>query len=58
MDDIIGMMKQAAEMQSKMDALQDELEPSRSRALSGGGMVKVRMTAKGAVKASPSTRRC
>ena len=50
MKDIMGMMKKVQEMQSKMAALQDELETIEVEGASGGGMVKVVMTAKGAVK--------
>ena len=50
MKDIMGMMKKVQEMQSKMAALQDELETIEVEGASGGGMVKVTMTAKGAVK--------
>jgi nucleoid-associated protein EbfC len=48
--DIMGMMKKVQEMQSKMAALQDELETLEVEGAAGGGMVKVTMTAKGQVK--------
>ena len=51
MADFLGMMKQAAQLQSKMKALQDELETVEVEGTSGGGLVSVRMTAKGEVKA-------
>jgi nucleoid-associated protein EbfC len=51
MADFLGMMKQAAELQSKMKALQDELDRVEVEGLSGGGLVTVRMTAKMEVKA-------
>jgi DNA-binding YbaB/EbfC family protein len=51
MADFLGMMKKAAELQSKMKALQDELDTVEVEGLSGGGLVTVRMTAKGEVKA-------
>ena len=51
MADFLGMMKQAAQLQSKMKALQDELDTVEVDGLSGGGLVSVRMTAKGEVKA-------
>ena len=51
MADFLGMMKQAAQLQSKMKALQDELDTIEVDGLSGGGPVNVRMTAKGEVKA-------
>ena len=50
MADFLGMMKQAAELQSKMKALQDELDHVEVEGLSGGGLVIVRMTAKMEVK--------
>jgi DNA-binding YbaB/EbfC family protein len=51
MADFLGMMKQAAQLQSKMKAMQDELEHVEVEGSSGGGLVKVRMTAKMEVKA-------
>jgi DNA-binding YbaB/EbfC family protein len=51
MADFLGMMKQAAELQSKMKALQEELDHVEVEGLSGGGLVSVRMTAKMDVKA-------
>lgn len=50
MKDIMGMMKKVQEMQSKMSALQDELETLEVQGSAGGGMVAVTMTAKGMVK--------
>ena len=50
MADFMGMMKKAAELQSKMKAMQDELEHIEVEGTSGGGLVSVRMTAKGEVK--------
>lgn len=57
MADFLGMMKQAAELQSKMKALQEELDQVEVEGISGGGLVSVRMTAKmevRAVKIDPS----
>jgi DNA-binding YbaB/EbfC family protein len=51
MADILGMMKQAAQLQSKMQAMQEELGNVEVEGISGGGMVSVRMTAKMEVKA-------
>ena len=51
MADFLGMMKQAAQLQSKMKAMQDELEHVEVEGSSGGGLVSVRMTAKMEVKA-------
>ena len=51
MADLLGMMKQAAQLQSKMQAMQDELDHIEVEGMSGGGLVNVRMTAKMEVKA-------
>jgi DNA-binding YbaB/EbfC family protein len=50
MADFLGMMKQAAQLQSKMKAMQDELEHVEVEGVAGGGLVSVRMTAKMDVK--------
>ena len=50
MADFHGMMKQAAPLQSKMKAMQDEHEHVEVEGTSGGGLVSVRMTAKMDVK--------
>jgi DNA-binding YbaB/EbfC family protein len=50
MADFLGMMKQAAQLQSKMQAMQDELAQIEVEGISGGGLVRVRMTAKMEVK--------
>jgi hypothetical protein len=50
MPDFLGMMKQAAQLQSKMQAMQDELGHVEVDGISGGGLVSVRMTAKMEVK--------
>lgn len=51
MADFLGMMKQAAQLQSKMQAMQDELGNVEVEGIAGGGLVSVRMTAKMDVKA-------
>jgi nucleoid-associated protein EbfC len=51
MADFLGMMKQAQELQSKMQAMQNELGNVEVEGISGGGLVSVRMTAKMDVKA-------
>ena len=51
MADFLGMMKQAAQLQSKMQAMQDELGHVEVEGIAGGGLVSVRMTAKMDVKA-------
>jgi nucleoid-associated protein EbfC len=50
MKDVMGMMKKVQEMQSRMTALQDELETIEVEGAAGAGMVKVTMTAKGSVR--------
>lgn len=50
MADFMGMMKQAAQLQSKMEALQAELDQIEVEGAAGGGLVSVRMTAKGELK--------
>jgi DNA-binding YbaB/EbfC family protein len=50
MADFLGMMKQAAQLQSKMQAMQEELATVEVEGISGGGLVSVHMTAKMEVK--------
>ena len=50
MKDIMGLMKKAQEMQAKMQEMQAELERAEVEGQSGGGVVRVTMTAKGALK--------
>ena len=50
MADFLGMMKQAQQLQSKMQAMQEELGNLEVEGISGGGLVAVRMTAKMEVK--------
>ena len=50
MADFMGLMKQAAQLQSKMQALQAELDTIEVEGSSGGGMVSVKLTAKGELK--------
>ncbi len=51
MADFFGLMKQAAELKTKMEAMQAELDELEVEGAAGGGMVQVRMTAKGELKA-------
>jgi len=51
MPDFLGMMKQAAQLQSKMQEMQEELGHVEVEGNSGGGLVTVRMTAKMELKA-------
>lgn len=50
MRDLMGIMKQAQAMQEKMASLQEELDHVEVSGVSGGGAVRVIMTAKGALK--------
>jgi DNA-binding YbaB/EbfC family protein len=50
MADFMGMMKQAAQLQSKMQELQAELDTIEVEGTAGGGMVTVKLTAKGDMK--------
>jgi nucleoid-associated protein EbfC len=49
--DFMGMMKQATELKSKMEAMQAELDQIEVEGAAGGGMVTVKLTAKGDLKA-------
>ena len=51
MKDIMGLMKQAQAMQSRMQELQGELDQIEVEGQSGGGLVRVTLSAKGAMKA-------
>ena len=50
MADFMGMMKKAAELQSKMQQMQAELETLEIEGSSGGGVVKVMLNGKGDLK--------
>ena len=50
MADFMGLMKQAAQLQTKMQALQAELDTIEVEGTAGGGMVTVTLTAKGDLK--------
>jgi nucleoid-associated protein EbfC len=52
MPDFLGLMKQAAELKSKMEALQAELDQIEVVGTAGGGMVTVTVTAKGEMKSA------
>ena len=51
MADFLGLMKQAAELRSKMEAMQAELATMEIEGSSGGGLVTVTLSGKGEVKA-------
>jgi len=48
--DIMGLMKKAGAMQAKMAEMQAELDNLTVDGASGGGLVKVTLTAKGALQ--------
>jgi DNA-binding YbaB/EbfC family protein len=50
MRDLMGMMGQIKQLQEKMQQLQAELETTEVSGTSGGGLVTVTLTAKGAMK--------
>jgi DNA-binding YbaB/EbfC family protein len=50
MADFMGMMKQAAQLQAKMQELQSELDTIEVEGTSGGGLVCVRLSGKGDLK--------
>ena len=57
MADFLKMMKQAAELKSKMETMQAEMDQTIVEGSSGGGLVTVSMSAKGelrSVKIDPS----
>src|SRR5258705_13374640 len=51
MADFLGLMKQAAELKSKMETMQAELDTIEVQGTSGGDMVKVTLSGKGELKA-------
>jgi hypothetical protein len=48
--DLMGMMKQAKELQSRMEAMQQEVAAMEVDGSSGGGLVKVTMNGKGEMR--------
>jgi len=50
MPDFMGLMKQAAQLQSKMQAMQAELDQIEVEGTSGGGLVSVKLSGKGEMK--------
>jgi len=47
MPDFLGLMKQATELKSKMEAMQSELERLEVEGAAGGGLVTVTLSGKG-----------
>jgi hypothetical protein len=50
MADFLGLMKQAAELKSKMEAMQAELDQIEVEGTAGGGLVTVKLSGKGDMK--------
>jgi hypothetical protein len=50
MADFFGLMKQAAEFKSKMEAMQAELEGLEVEGSAGGGLVSLKVSGKGEVR--------
>src|SRR5262245_53211231 len=50
MPDFMGLMKQAAQLQTKMQEMQAELDQIEVEGQAGGGLVVVKLTAKGEMK--------
>lgn len=50
MADFLGMMKQAAQIKARMEEMQAELDRVETEGVAGGGMVGVRMSAKGELR--------
>lgn len=50
MADFMGLMKQAAQMQAKMQEMQAELDSIEVEGTAGGGMVTIKLSAKGELK--------
>ena len=52
MADFLGLMKQAAEFKTKMEAMQAELERLEVEGAAGGGFVTLKLSGKGEIKAA------
>ncbi len=50
MKDIMGMMKQARDLQAKMAKMQEDLAALEVEGQSGGGLVKVKLNGKGEMR--------
>jgi DNA-binding YbaB/EbfC family protein len=50
MADFLGLMKQAAEFKSKMEAMQTELDAVEVDGVAGGGLVRLQLSGKGELK--------
>jgi DNA-binding YbaB/EbfC family protein len=52
MVDFLGLMKQATELKSKMEAMQAELDRIEVEGLAGGGLVALKLSGKGEMRAA------
>jgi hypothetical protein len=52
MPDFLGLMKQASELKSKMEAMQAELDRLEVEGTSGGGLVTIRISGKGDLRSA------
>ena len=52
MADFLGLMKQAAELKSKMEAMQAELDRLEVEGTAGGGLLTIKLSGKGEVRAA------
>jgi DNA-binding YbaB/EbfC family protein len=50
MPDFLGLMKQAAELKSKMETMQAELDRMEVEGIAGGGMLTVKISGKGELR--------
>ena len=53
MADFLGLMKQAAELKSKMETMQAQLDQVEVEGTSGGGLVSVKLSGKGEMPLAP-----
>jgi DNA-binding YbaB/EbfC family protein len=52
MADFLGLMKQATELKSKMEAMQAELEKLEVEGSAGGGLLTMKLSGKGELKST------
>ena len=52
MADFLGLMKQATELKSKMEAMQAELDRIEVEGAAGGGLVTVKLSGKGELRSA------
>jgi len=52
MPDFLGLMKQATELKAKMEAMQAELERLEVEGVAGGGLVTLKLSGKGELRAA------